>query len=495
MQTTSTVEALVARVLCGAARTSVAVATWLALLAWTRPLALPDEGRHADIARWMAESGDWLVPRIDGLPFLHKPPLYFWLEAATIKVLGITPFVGRIVPLVSGVAICACVFALVRRFHDDRAALWSVAILIFSPLLYGGSQFANLDMLVAALITATLTFAALAVHAPGSRWLWLAAYVAAAFGVLAKGLIAVALPGLVFFIWALASRRPDWLLRATSPMGLAAFLIIVLPWFIAVEQQFPGFAWHFFGYHHFDRYLHAGFNNPRGPWFYPVVVLVGLLPWTIGPLLHWRRALAMPTEHPSVKLLAVIWFVVVLVFFSVPRSKLIGYVFPLLPAFAIIVGPWFATHRHRLATAAVGATLCVGALLVAAHVAPTGPIGIAAKYKTSIAPDDHVVFLEGYMFDVAVTLDRRKAIYVTGDWSRRSVELPDDTRRQFTEGREFDPKAGSVLISREALHPLLMQSKPVWIWAEKAALTRYPELGELAIVATQGRFVLLRGGG
>jgi 4-amino-4-deoxy-L-arabinose transferase-like glycosyltransferase len=489
----STAEALGARVLRGPARASVAAAAWLALLAWVRPLASPDEGRHADIARWMAESGDWLVPRMNGLPFLHKPPLYFWLEAVVIKTLGITPFVGRIVPLASAVLMCVCVFWLVRRFHDEHAARWSVAALLFNPLLYGGAQFANLDMLVAALITATLTFAVFAVHTPRTaRRLWLAAYVAAALAVLAKGLIGVALPGLVFVIWALASRRPDWLLEAISPLGLLAFAIIVLPWFVAVEQEFPGFIQYFFGHHHFQRYVDTGFNNARGIWFYPVVLLVCMLPWTVAPLMHWRTALKAPAERGSLRLLGLIWFAVVLVFFSLPSSKLVGYMFPVLPAFAILVGPWFASYRYRLTTVAIGASLCIVALFVAAYMPATGPIGLAAKFKTSIAPDDTVVFIDGYMFDVAVILDRRKPIYVAGDWSRRSTELPDNMRRQFTEGREFDPKAGSVLIGREGLQALLSQSKPIWIWAETAALPGNPDLGALTVVASQGRFVLLR---
>src|SRR6476660_7634813 len=78
----------------GAWRLLGASGVWLAALAWLRPLASPDETRYTDIPRWMVRSGDWLVPRIDGLPFVHKPPLYFWIEAAFIKALGISPFVS-----------------------------------------------------------------------------------------------------------------------------------------------------------------------------------------------------------------------------------------------------------------------------------------------------------------------------------------------------------------------------------------------------------------
>jgi len=122
----------------------IAASIWLAALAWVRPLALPDEGRYTDIARWMAGSGDWLIPRMKGLPFIQKPPLYFWLEAGAIGSVGASPFAARLVSLASGVLICVSVFWLVRRFVDEHAAQWSLAALVFNPLLFGGAQYAKL---------------------------------------------------------------------------------------------------------------------------------------------------------------------------------------------------------------------------------------------------------------------------------------------------------------------------------------------------------------
>src|SRR4029078_4884606 len=123
------------------------VAAWLACTAWMRPLSVPDGVVYPDVARGMARHGDWLVPRIDGLPFLHKPPLYFWLEAAAIRVSGEHLLVDRWVSIAAGVLICGCVYWLLRRFADGRQALWSVAVLAVCPLFFGGSQFANMDML------------------------------------------------------------------------------------------------------------------------------------------------------------------------------------------------------------------------------------------------------------------------------------------------------------------------------------------------------------
>ena len=113
-----------------------ACGVWLAALAWVRPLASPDETRYTDIPRWMVRSGDWLVPRIDGLPFVHKPPLYFWIEAAFIKAFGISALVSRLPSLGAAIVICACVHKLVNDCNGSRAALWSLAVLLFNPLFF-----------------------------------------------------------------------------------------------------------------------------------------------------------------------------------------------------------------------------------------------------------------------------------------------------------------------------------------------------------------------
>jgi len=71
--------------------------TLLVLAAW-RPLALPDEGRYGDVGRWMLVSGDWLAPRLDGIPFFHKPPLLHWLQAITLGLTGVHAWGSRLVP-------------------------------------------------------------------------------------------------------------------------------------------------------------------------------------------------------------------------------------------------------------------------------------------------------------------------------------------------------------------------------------------------------------
>jgi len=122
----------------------------------------------------------------------------------------------------------------------------------------------------------------------------------------------------------------------------------------------------------------------HGMWFFPAVLLVGMLPWTVAPLFHWRSV--MQTSASSLRSLGFVWFGVVPIFFSLPPSKLVGYIFPSLPAFTIIVGPWFATYRYRYATTTIGGAICVGALLAATYIIPTGPIGQLKNSRSKLRP-------------------------------------------------------------------------------------------------------------
>ena len=121
----------------------------LAVLAWLRPLALPDEGRYGDVGRFMMRSGDWLAPRLDGIPFFHKPPLLHWLQAATLSVAGVHPWVSRWVPMGHALLMLGVMAWATRRCLGEAVA-WRATLLLGTSLgfLIGG-QYINHDMLVA----------------------------------------------------------------------------------------------------------------------------------------------------------------------------------------------------------------------------------------------------------------------------------------------------------------------------------------------------------
>ena len=131
----------------------LAAAVWLVLLAWVRPLTLPDEGRYAGVAWEMLRSGDLSVPLLDGMPYFHKPPLFYWLAALSMRVFGLSEIAARLPSLLIAWAALAAMYAFVRRYRDATAARMAVLVLATTPLFYGGAQFANLDMSVAGMIS------------------------------------------------------------------------------------------------------------------------------------------------------------------------------------------------------------------------------------------------------------------------------------------------------------------------------------------------------
>ena len=87
----------------------------LLVLAAVRPLALPDEGRYSEVGRWMLMSGDWLTPRLNGIPFFHKPPLLHWLQAASMAVFGVGAWAARLVPAAHAGLMLLTVYLTARR--------------------------------------------------------------------------------------------------------------------------------------------------------------------------------------------------------------------------------------------------------------------------------------------------------------------------------------------------------------------------------------------
>lgn len=474
---------------------ALVAAAWIAGLAWIRPLAVPDEGRYTDIARWMVLSGDWLLPRLNGLPFIQKPPLYFWLEAIGIGLGGTGVLVARWVSLAAALATACAVHAFVRARLDARAARWSVIVLLTSPLFFAAAQFASLDMLVCACITCTILFAVQAAEAPApaARRLWLAAYVTAALGVLAKGLIGVVLPGLVFLLWALASRQPLALVEAIHARGLLLFALLTVPWFALVERRVPGFLHYFFIHNHFERYAAGGFNNPRGAWYFVVLVLGGVLPWTLLLVAAVRGAFERVRAANRIVLLGLVWSVGVVAFFSFPRSKLPGYVLPAVPALAILLGPWCANWRYRKAFAVAGAVICVALIPASMRASGLDPGRMAGALRARVAAGDRVVFWRRYFFSVPVILDRTRAVEVVDEWSAPSAQLPDSWRRELAAGREFEPtRAPGVLVNRAEFRASLdTDPAPIWVWVHKVDM-HAPELAGFDVVLARGEYVVLQ---
>ena len=327
------------------AAVAVLAALLAAFLATTgaRALNVPDEGRYAEVAREMLRLGDFVTPRLDGVPFLDKPPLFYWLEAASFALFGVHVWSARLVPALLGFAGCAMVYAAAARLRGRRAGILAALALAANPYYFGASQYVNHDLAVATWITAAVLAFAAGERAEGSsrrRWLW-AGYAAMGLGVLTKGLIGVVLPLGIVGIWIVATGRWREIRRYQLPSGLLLTAAIAVPWHLVAEARNPGLLHHLIVVQHFQRFVGSGFNNPAGPLFFPAVIALGLLPWT--PLLPsaLRRAwgsFRRDRQSGGTDLLLLVWPALVVVFFSIPHSKIAGYTLPAVPPLALLVG-------------------------------------------------------------------------------------------------------------------------------------------------------------
>ena len=473
-----------------------ALALWLTATAGLRPLLVPDEGRYAGVAREMLR-GDGLVPTLDGLPFFHKPPLFYWLDMAAMHVVGVNELAARFGSLVGAWLLGAALYLFLRRTHGTATAGRALLILATCPFYFLGAQYANHDMLVAGLITvAVLLFVRAAEATADERLRWcVAAWAACGCALLAKGLIGVVLPALVVGPWLLVQGRWRSVLALLHPAGLAACALVALPWMVAMQVRYPGFFDYFIVEQHFRRYALSSFNNAQPFWFFVVALPLLTLPWSLWLALGARRLVAAPP--PLAGLLA--WWVVAIVgFFSIPTSKLVGYVLPALAPWC--AGIAFAAEarpmRHGLRSAFVGvaALLCVGIALGVAWKPPTGRRDAGLALAERLAPGDRVAMVDDFYQDIPFYARLAEPVPIVGDWDDPEIPRRDNWRKELHDAARFDPAAAArVLWPRARVAELACgQGGALWLVVAPQAARRLPPLAGLEPVWADSRTALWR---
>ncbi len=468
---------------------------WLAVTAWFRPLTAPDEGRYVGVAFEMLRSGDWLVPRLDGLPFFHKPPLFYWASAAAMSVFGASEWAARLPSVIAATLAAAGLLLFLRRWANERLARLSVVVLLTMPYFYVGAQFANMDTLVAGCMAVTILSAVHATLSKEQGAAWRAAlagaFLFAALGVLAKGLIGLVLPGLVFLVWCAATQRlkSAWLLAWLPGWGL--FLAVAAPWLVAMQMRFPAFFDYFIVTQHFRRFASSGFNNEQVFWFYLPVIGALTLPW-FGWLALARWQGPGRRRLPDVQGLMLVWCLTIVVFFSIPRSKLIGYVLPALPPLACLIACTVAAAvaRSRRARGAARWTAGLAGLACVAAVASAGLLGVppGARLRLpageAVGPDDQVLMLDTYFYEIPFYWRLRRPVMVLGDWSPASLAASDDWRNELHDAGQFNPERGAaLLVAPDQLPAKLCVPRATWLVGSSNAQLAHPWLAHVRLVA------------
>lgn len=366
----------------------IALVTSIAFWLHLGGIGLVDETEplFAEAARQMTVTGDWITPYFNDVTRFDKPPLVYWIMAIAYKTVGVNEWSARFPSALAGTFLSALGFYTLRRFGFSRPAtaieaetaiaqneplpglvdrqLWlsawiGAALIVLNPQTIVWGRTGVSDMLLSgcmsgALLTFFCGYAQPRAKAK-SRW-YLAFYVLSALAVLTKGPVGIVLPGFIILAFLVCVGNLRSVLREMKLLrGGLLFVAITLPWYILVTlANGEAFINSFFGYHNLERFTQV-VNHHSAPWFfYFLVVPVAFVPWSVylpialARLKFWqRRVWASQPRSGQLGFFALVWFVVVFMFFTIAVTKLPSYTIPLLPAAAILVALFWSDQMTR----------------------------------------------------------------------------------------------------------------------------------------------------
>jgi 4-amino-4-deoxy-L-arabinose transferase-like glycosyltransferase len=311
-----------------------------------------DEPRYARIAEEMMEGGDYVTPHLLGRPWLEKPPLLFWLSAGGFYLFGVSEWAARVPVALLALASSLLVAYVAYRLVGSRAAILGFLILTTSGFHALFSRAASTDSPLAATLSAALACGLMADRRFGVGWS-AAAGACLGLAVLAKGPVAVVLFSAIFAIY-------FWFVNRVGPtkrdflVGVASFTLVAAPWFLMVWQaNGRDFVYTFIINHHLARFATNIHHHSQPFWFYAPILVVGLFPWSFflysAMRSMWRERNDLRDDRGGLQLFLWIWALVPFLFFTASTSKLAGYILPVVPPLAFLVGlEWDRFARREL---------------------------------------------------------------------------------------------------------------------------------------------------
>lgn len=361
-----------------------------------RPLFEPDETRYAEIPREMIASGDWVVPRLNGLRYFEKPALGYWITGASMRIFGENRFAARLPSaLAAGLTALLIVFLIKRNSAgDDSTGTLSALVFLTSFEVVGVGTFLVLDSIFSLFLTGTMVCLFLALSSK-SRSLGEYGYLAGAgifcgLAFMTKGFLAFVLPGLVVSGYMVWQGRLKCLVRIIwLPLIIASLL--ALPWAIAIYLREPDFWNFFFWNEHIRRFMANDAQHRQSFLFFFLFAPAMFLPWTFllpSTLSSLKKTLSATAPQINLLRFSVCWLVIPFIFFSISKGKLLTYILPCFPPLAILVGHGLVfqetkTEERRFRWGAIGATSLFAILLTVLLITQTTGIGRIRLYDST----------------------------------------------------------------------------------------------------------------
>lgn len=341
------------------------------------PLLDPDEPVYGETAKEMLATGDWISPRIYGEFWYDKPPLFYWLEAISFSLFGVSTWSARFPSVILAAITPVYLYLSTRKLIGEKAALRGAFICATSLEIIVLARSAVTDTaLTLALTVALISFL---------RKEYLPAYIACGVALLAKGPIGFGFPALIVGLWMLLNKQFTWrpIMGLQWYWGIPLACLVGLPWYIAMASiHGDPFINTFLGYHNVTRFIspeHAGQNHY---WLYLVVLIAGFYPWS-GTLPGVIRRFASWRKDRNLSFFMV-WFLFILIFFSCSSTQLFSYVLPMFPPLSLLAGMYLTeleTDGHISYTLMGFHVFFATVTAIALVLAPLTPLGGAwVKY-------------------------------------------------------------------------------------------------------------------
>ncbi|MBR1942351.1 glycosyltransferase family 39 protein [bacterium] len=387
------------------------------------PLLDVDETRYAIMSRDLAASKDWNLLLLNSIPFLEKPPLYFWMVACSIKIFGgFSEFAVRFPIAVIASFLVFFTYIFGKKVLSRKFGLLSAVILLTSVFFLILSHVAILDMVLTVWMTSSLYCAYLSFKAEEKykKYCWWGFWTFAGLGFLAKGILAIAIPAVVMFLYCLFTKNLKQMFKPINfVVGLVIFLLISLPWHVVM---FRDYGWTFineyFVKHHFARLLTSeDLGRKHGFFYFIPVFIVAFMPWTfifLASVIDGCKKLVekyknaegkianriwnlFSTENAEQELLLflVLFFVVVFGVMSVSSTKLPTYILPALPAAALITGYFWCKSETENNTRAIKISTYIVSIIfiVAAIVASVSYVFLPQSILELVSPFKYTVLV------------------------------------------------------------------------------------------------------
>jgi len=309
------------------------------------PLLGPDEPRYAQVAREMFVTGDLITPTLGHHTWFEKPALLYWMIAASFRVFGVNEWAARFGPALCGLLTIAAMWVIGREIDREEPrgfAFWCVVVTGSCLGLIVFSRAASFDVVIT--MTATWSLACFLLHELRNKRRFLAGfYIFVGLSLLAKGLVGIVIPfGVVGLYYVLRRAWPSRAVILSLFWGVPLALAVSAIWYGPVIARHGWtFIDEFFVQHHFARYVSNKYHHPQPIYFYPVIILMLALPWTPHLIValakvrgwKWRDGDSLSI----VRVFALAWLLLPIIFFSFSGSKLPGYVLPVIPGIALLV--------------------------------------------------------------------------------------------------------------------------------------------------------------